>query len=202
MKNLPKWPRGHSRERCALWHSGRDAQRLTFRHGSSRGTDAGRSGLLRYWLYSRMRNVGGGNAVCAQQVVMAHFAAPFDFRTYGSSLFLEGPNPQKINSKAHYGSARQCRSSSQSIFLAHRNRNGIQRVARALNFQMPDGLSPHTNKKLAGTDSGVVCRLGAYSIRTNGDAPTYVRVYTLPGTQEKQDDERSSADTAKTTAPR
>jgi hypothetical protein len=48
---------------------------------------------------------------------------------------------------------------------------------------MPDGLSPHINKKLAGTDSGVVCRLGAYSIRTNGDAPTYVRVYTLPGTR-------------------
>jgi hypothetical protein len=66
-----QWTRGHSRERCALWHSGRDAQRLTFRHGSSRGTDGGRSGLLRYWLYSRMRNMGGGNAVCAQQVVMA-----------------------------------------------------------------------------------------------------------------------------------
>ena len=99
MKNLRKWPRGHSRERCALWHSGRDAQRLTFRHGSSRGTDAGRSGLLRYWLYSywlysRMRSVGGGDAVCAQQVVMAHRAAPFDFRTYGSTLFLEGPNPE------------------------------------------------------------------------------------------------------------
>jgi len=51
--------RGPSRERCALCHSGRDAQQLAFRHGSSRGTDAGHSGSLRYWLYNRMRNVGG-----------------------------------------------------------------------------------------------------------------------------------------------
>jgi len=36
------------------------------------GPDAGRSGLLRYWLYSRTRDVGKGNGICAKQVVMAH----------------------------------------------------------------------------------------------------------------------------------
>jgi hypothetical protein len=72
MTRTSQWPRGHSCERCALWHSGRDAQRPTFPSWLiERGPDAGRSGSLRYWLYTRMRNVGGGNAVCAQQVVMA-----------------------------------------------------------------------------------------------------------------------------------
>src|SRR5262249_20708754 len=72
-----------------------------------------------------------------------------------------------LYAKQLVSSARECRSGFTSDCFSDRNRNGIQRVARGLNFRRPDGLSPHQQKKLTSTDPGVACRLGAYSIRTS-----------------------------------